>query len=123
MTTLSGSAAALLGALYALGAAVEWRRLTLADVRVADGLPLVPLPHLLTAGISVLLSTVVAFIGVTLFLLGLHAVDQLVKSRRINRHLARILHVGVWCECLVMVRGKSGLVFLLGSGSWVSWWD
>lgn len=79
----------MLGALYALGAAVEWRRLTLAGVRVADGLPLVPLPHVLTAGISVLLSMVVAFIGVTLFLLVLRAVDQLVESQRINRHLNR----------------------------------
>jgi len=89
MTTLGGSAAALLGALYALGAAVEWRRLTLADVRVADGLPLVPLPHVLTAGISVLLSMVIALIGVTIFLLLLRAVDRLVESRRINRHLER----------------------------------
>lgn len=84
---MAGSAAALLGVLYALGAAVEWRRLTLAGLRVADGLPLVPLPHILTAGISVLLSTVLALIGVTLFLLVLRAIEHIVESKRINRHL------------------------------------
>jgi hypothetical protein len=87
--TLGGSAAILLGALYALGAAIEWRRLTLADVRVADALPLVPLPHILTAGISVLLSTLLALLAVTLFLLVLRAVEELVASKRINRHLKR----------------------------------
>jgi hypothetical protein len=89
LTTLGGSAAALLGALYALGAAVEWKRLTHAGVRVVDALPLVPLPHVLTAGISVLLSMAIAFIGVTGFLLLLRGLDQLVESRRIHRHLAR----------------------------------
>jgi hypothetical protein len=84
---LGGSAAALLGALYGLGAAVEWRRLSNASVRLADGLPLIPLPHILTAGIGVVLSTVIAFIGVTVFLVSLHALEGLVKSQRINRHL------------------------------------
>jgi hypothetical protein len=87
LVMLGGSAAALLGALYGLGAAVEWRRLTSAGVRLADGLPLVPLPHILTAGIGVVLSTVIAFVGVTVFLIGLHALERLIKSKRINRHL------------------------------------
>jgi hypothetical protein len=56
------------------------------------------------------------------WVLDAQGLEYLLDATRLDP-LARILHEGVWCECLVMVRGKSGLVSLFGSGSWVSWWD
>jgi hypothetical protein len=78
--TVSASAAALLGALYGLGAVVESIKLANAGVSVADGLSLVPLPDLLTAGIGLLLSTVLAFVGVSLFIGGLYRLEAFLED-------------------------------------------
>jgi hypothetical protein len=72
LAALSASAAVLLGALYGLGAAIEAARFAKAHVAALDALPLVPLPHLLTSGITLLLSTLLAASLVVLFLAGLY---------------------------------------------------
>jgi hypothetical protein len=47
----------------------------------------VPLPHLLSAGISLVLTTAIAFAGTTAFLFALRRLEDLLKSKRINRRL------------------------------------
>ena len=86
---MSASAAVLLGALYGLGAAVEAARLALAQVTVIDGLALIPLPQLLTAGISLLLSTVLTFAGVYLFVAALYRLETFLKTESWRPLMAR----------------------------------
>lgn len=77
------------GALYAFGAAVEWRRFARAGISVDDGLPLVPLSHLLSAGIGLVLTTALASAGVGVLLFVLRSVEALVESQRIHHYLQR----------------------------------
>ena len=79
----------MLGLLYGLGAAVESARLADAHVAVLDGLPLVPLPHLLTVGIGLLFSTVVSLAVVTVFVLLLRRIERWVSGDSFRTFIQR----------------------------------